>query len=267
MIKSIDFTAKNVKPFSAWIKKFVSIENSLLIELDESKKCFIAKSYNDTRSVVKYSTISFDDAGLTLKKESNEPQLIKFGIYNIQRLIKTFDHFSSDEFSFSVQYDESLNNGEKNLIGVAILLKNSSLKIKIDCTSLNIFEYISDNLFITKIAHLDPIVSFDLPISLINESNSLCDLDKEYEFLDFLILDNRILIRGKSFELDVEKTNKNEKSITTIYKNQFNKLDLENYIVDFGEDKLIFKSKDSDTTTVISRVEKDSKYEEPSTQF
>ena len=70
MAKTIDFTAKNVKPFSAWLKKFASIENSLLIEVDEKHKCFVAKSYNEEKSVVKYSQISFVDAGFSLKKES-----------------------------------------------------------------------------------------------------------------------------------------------------------------------------------------------------
>ena len=48
---------------------------------------------------------------------------------------------------------------------------------------------------------------------------------------------------------------------------QFEKVDIESYEVNFGEDKLVFKSKDSDTTTVTSMVVKDEKYEEISMEF
>jgi len=266
MAKTIDFTAQNVKPFSAWLKKFASIENSLLIEVDEKNKCFVAKSYNEEKSVVKYAKISFVDAGFSLKKESKDSQFIKIGIYNISHVIKSLDHFSTGEFSFSVQYEEILDNQEKNLAGTALLIKNPSLKVKIECTSLNIFKYISDDLFMNRIAQTDPITTFDLPSVTIEKVNSLCDLDKEYKFLEFMIRDKKVFVRGKSFELEVAD-NGDEKTLLSLYKDQFEKVDIENYKVNFGEDKLVFKSKDSDTVTVTSMVVKDEKYEENSLEF
>ena len=266
MAKTIEFTAKNVKPFSAWLKKFASIENSLLIEVDETNKCFTAKSYNEEKSVVKFSKISFEDSGLTLKKESKDPQFVKVGIYNIPRVIKSLDHFLSGEFSFSVQYEEVLEGTNKNLAGTALLIKSPSLKVKIECTSLNIFKYISDDMFKNKIAQTTPITSFDLPNVTIEKINSLCDLDKEYKFLEFLTRDKKVFVRGRSFELDIAD-NGDEKTILSIYKDQFDKVDVESYNIDFGEDKLVFRSKDSDTITVTSMVVKDEKYEEDSMEF
>jgi hypothetical protein len=266
MAKTIDFTAKNVKPFSNWLKRFSSIEHSLLIEVDEINKCFTAKSYNEEKSVVKYSKISFSDAGMTLKKESATPQLIKVGIYNIPRVIKSLDHFQTGEFSFAVQYEEVIDGETKNLAGTALLIKSSLLKVKIECTSLNIFLYISDDKFKNGIAATDPITQFDLPNVTIEKINSLCDLDKDYKFLEFLTRDKKIFVRGKSFELDVAE-NGDEKTILSIYKEQFDKVDIESYSVDFGPDKLVFRSNDSDTITVTSMVVKDEKYEEASMEF
>jgi len=267
MAKTIDFTAKNVKPFSAWLKKFSSIEHSLLIEVDEENKCFTAKSYNEEKSVVKYSKISFEDAGFTLKKESKNPQFIKVGIYNIPRVIKSLDHFLSGEFSFSVQYEEVIDGENKNLAGIALLIKSPLLKVKIECTSLNIFKYISDEMFKDRIAQVDAITKFDLPNVTIEKINSLCDLDKEYKFLEFLTRDEKVFLRGKSFELDVASALTKEKSLLSIYKDQFDKVDVESYEVHFGPEKLVFKSIDSDTITVTSMVVKDEKYEEDSMEF
>jgi hypothetical protein len=266
MAKTIDFTAKNVKHFSSWLKKFASIENSLLIEVDEENKCFTAKSYNEEKSVVKYSKISFVDAGFSVNKESKDPQFVKVGIYNIPRLMKSLDHFSTGEFSFTVQYDEVMDGKDKNLAGTALLIKNPSLKIKIECTSLNIFKYISDEMFMERIAKTNPITVFGLSTSKIDEINSLSDLDKEYKFLEFINRDSKVFIRGKSFELEIAET-VDAKALISVYKDQFNKVDMESYSVDFGADKLVFRSKDSDTVIVTSMVEKDNKYEEAPTDF
>ena len=261
MAKTIEFTAKNVKQFSSWLKRFSSIENSLLLELNEKEECFVAKSYNEQKSIVKYSKISFSEGGFSLNKKTDNDKLIKIGIYNIPRVIKSLDHFQTGEFSFAVQYDELDDGKEKDLVGIALLIKSSSLKVKIDCSSLRVFKYISDDLFKTRIAQTNSVSTFDLASATIDKINSLCDLDKEYDFLEFLIKDGNIMIQGKSFELKIGETSGN--SVLSIYKEQFHKIDLENYSVDFGDDKLIFRSKDSDTTTVTSMVEKDKKYEGP----
>jgi len=266
MAKTIDFTAKNVKPFTSWLKKFASIEKSILMEVDEDKECFVAKSYNEEKSVVKYSKISFIDAGFSLKKKSSNPVFIKVGIYDIPRLIKSLDHFLSGEFSFSVRYDEILEGQDKNFAGMDLLLKSPSLKVKIECSSLSIFKYISDDLFLTRIADADAITEFELPSISIEKINSLCDLDKEYKFLEFYIKDKKIFVKGKSFELDIAD-NGDEKAIISVYKSQFDKVDVESYNIKFAEDKLVFNSKDSETITVISMVVKDEKYEEEASSF
>jgi hypothetical protein len=266
MAKTIDFTAKNVKPFTNWLKKFASIEKSLLIEVDEENKCFIAKSYNEEKSVVKYSKISFIDAGFSIKKESKDPKFIKVGIYSIPRVIKSLDHFLSGEFSFSIQYEEILEGEDKNLAGTALLIKSSSLKVKIECTSLNIFKYISDDLFISKISAAEAITEFELPDIFIEKINSLCDLDKEYKFLEFLIKDKKVFVRGKTFELGIAD-NSDEKGMISVYKDQFDKIDIETYNIQFAEEKLVFHSKDSETIIVISMVVKEEKYEEESMEF
>ena len=103
--KKIEFSAKNVKAFSAWLKKFASIDTALLLEVDEPNQTFLAKTYNEERSVVKFSKIKFDEAGLTVKA-SKDPMRVKVGIYNIARLMKIMDQFNDEEFTLTVNYDE-----------------------------------------------------------------------------------------------------------------------------------------------------------------
>jgi len=257
-IKKIEFTAKNIKPFSAWLSRFSSIDNSLLLEIDESTSMFIAKTYNEERSVVKFSEIAFDEAGLLLKSkpESNEKR-VKVGLYNIPRLIKIMDQFGVDSFDMVFNYDEIIGD-TPDLAGVTILLKNKNLKVTLDCTSLNIFKYISDTLFNTAISKIENIVdTFELTKEDIEKINSLSKLDSDYKYLAFS-RNNGIFVSGKTFELLLlNDSGASTNSSIDVFKDQFDKIDIENYKVIMGEDRLVFKSISSNTTTTVSMVEKD----------
>jgi hypothetical protein len=267
MAKTVSFTGKDVKAFSSWLKKFSSIEKSLLIDVDEANQLFNAKSYNEEKSVVKSAKISFSDAGFTLKKPTGETTPIQMGIYDVSRVMKSLDQFSSGEFSFDISYDEVLEGQDKKLAASSILIKSASLKMKIATSSLKVFNYISDELFNDRIAATDKIITlFDLPNVTIEKINSLCDLDKEYKFLEFIVKDKKVFVKGKVFELDIAD-NGDEKGGISVYKDQFSKIDVETYSVKLGIDKLVFSSKDTDTTIVLSMVVKDIKYEDSETEF
>jgi len=257
-IKKIEFSAKNVKSFSTWLKKFSSIDTALLLEIDEVESTFSAKTYNEERSVVKFSKIKFDAAGFTIKP-SSDPQKIKVGIYNIVRLMKIMDQFNDEEFSLTINYDE-ITGETTELAGITMILKNKNLKMTVDCTSLNIFKYISDELFIDAISKLDSVLSeFELTKEHIEQTNSLCILDNENKFMEFRDGDN-IYVSGKTFDLllweNSKKSSEKEESIN-IFKEQFESIDNENYSVKMGEDRLVFTSEDLATINVISMVEKD----------
>lgn len=252
--KTIEFTAKNVKAFTSWLKRFSTIDNSLLLEIDQKKSMFVAKTYSEDRSVVKLSSIKFDEAGL-VTPASKETKRIKVGIFNIPRLIKTMDQFNDEEFSLVIEFQEIVSDTETQFAGEKILLKSKSLKMNLDCTSLNIFKYLSDELFTTQIASIDePIASFNLTKPTIEKVNILNNLDNENKFMEFVLANGNISVAGKSYDLLIE-TKKVADSKISVFKDQYSMLDVENYDVTLGEDRLVFKSKDSETTTVISKAE------------
>lgn len=253
-LKKIEFTAKNVKPFSSWLQRFVSIDTALLIEIDEENSEFLAKTYNEERSAVKFSRIKFDVAGFVVVP-SKTPKRIKVGLYNIAKLMKIMDQFSDAEFSFVVNYDELVDTNE--LVGDSIILKNKNLKMTVECTSLNIFKYISDDLFKNTIAHLDDNpVNFKLSAAKIDQVNSLCKLDNESKFVEFKN-DDEIFIAGKTFDLLIDKSDSTSKASINIFKDQFASVDVENYDVQMGDDRLVFTAENSSSFIVLSAVEKE----------
>ena len=251
--KTVEFTAKNVKAFTGWLKRFSAIDNSLLLEIDQAKSTFIAKTYNEERSVVKMSSIRFDEAGLATKA-NKDPQRVKVGIFSVSRLIKIMDQFNDDEFTLTVEFQDLVTDGDTQFAGEKILLKNKSLKINVDCTSLNIFKYIADEKFVNVIAKVDAIGKFELSKAVLEKVNGLNTLDEGYKFMEFKFRGGEIFVAGKSYELAIDKLKVVDAELS-IFKEQYATLDVEGYSVDLADDRLVFRSKDSETVTVISKAE------------
>jgi len=251
--KTVEFTAKNVKTFTSWLNRFALIDNSLLLEIDQEKSMLIAKTYNEERSVVKMSQIKFDDAGL-ISTPVKDPKRIKVGIFNIGRLIKTINQFADAEFTITIDFQDLVSDAETQYAGEKILLKNKSLKMNLDCTSLNIFKYIPDDKFTTVIAKIETIGDFDLSKTTIEKIHTLNALDSDHKFMEFVFKTNEIKVAGKAYDLLIGTTKAIDSSLT-IFKDQYVSLDVENYSVALGEDRLVFTSTDSETTTVISKAE------------
>jgi len=257
-VKTIEFTVKNSKSFSAYLKKFNSIDNTVLFEVDGKDECFISKSPNEERSIVKFGKSPFSESEFEPTKKF--AYRIKIGVYNISRLIKIMEQFGS-EFTFTIKYDEIISEKETEYAAISILLKNDDLKFNTECTALNIFRYISDDLWNNTISKIDSLIDFDFTKENIEKVNSLCELDKEYKFIEFVNKSGHLYAKGKSFEYLIAPTT-NANSKITFYKDQFYKVDVENCHVQMGADRMLFTSRDTDTATVISMVEKDDNYDE-----
>lgn len=257
-VKTIEFTVQNSKSFNSYLKKFNSIDNTVLFEVNGENESFVSKSPNEERSIVKYGKQYFSESEFTPSKKFSFR--VKIGVYNISRLIKIMEQFGK-EFKFIIKYDEIINGEEKEYAAVSILLKNDDLKFNAECTSLNIFRYISDDLWNNTISKIDSLVSFDFTKDNIEKVNSLCELDKDYKFIEFVNKNGNIYAKGKSFEYLIAPTSNVDAKIT-FYKDQFYKVDVENCHVKMGEDRMLFNSRDTDTSTVCSMVEKDENYDD-----
>jgi len=259
MVKTIEFNVNNPNTFTSYLKKFASIDKSVLLELDLENSQFVAKSTNEERSIVKRSILLFSEAGFELKTKLKIR--IKIGIYNISRLIKIIDQFGS-EFQFIVKYDEIVgNNNQIDYAAISLIITNNDLKFNNECTSLNIFKYISDKIFNDTIIKVDNIILFDLTKETIEKIRALCELDKEFNLIEFTNKEGKMYAKGKSFEFLIVLTSKIDNKIP-IYKELFDKVDVENYKVSIGSDRMLFTSIDTNTEIVISRVEINDNYEE-----
>lgn len=253
MSKQIEFKAKDVKAFTNWLKRFSSIDGSLLLEIDNSLKEFLAKTYNEEKSVVKFSKINFENSGFNLISKNVPQKRIKIGLYSIPQLIKTLEHFS-DEFSVIFKYDEVTDDTSTDFAGTNILIKSETLKVGFECSSLKIFKYIPDTVFESVICDMSELVGFELKKEDISQIVSLSTLDKDLKNMEFINKSGNLYAKSKSFEY-LLNVSSDVKSRLPFLKSQFEKIDVENYNVSIGEDRMVLTSLDESTKTVISRLE------------
>jgi hypothetical protein len=260
MEKTVEFLVKNPKSFISYLKRFILINDSLLLEMDLKNKHFIAKTSNEMKSVVKKSSIDFNTC--EFETSSKLSICINIGIHSISKLIKIIDQFKN-EFFFVVKFDEILLENEKTEnLTISILLKDNCLKFNYKCVSLNYFKFIiSEDKWKNTINKFDKLASFEFTKDNIERIKSLCELDKDYEYVELLNKTNKIFIRGRSFEFSIDsKTSASDPDTDvtlSFYKEQLNKIDNEDYFLTLGFDRLLFTSKVSDTFTIISKTEGD----------
>lgn len=250
-MSKIEFKCTNVVELTTWFKRFSTIDQSLLFEIDTQTEEFVAKTYSEDHSIVKFSRISFADLGFTLASKPIDER-VKIGLYDISKINKILGQFAGDEFQFIVKYDTVENeDGSKDQAAINILTKSSLLKVGLECSSLSIFRYISDDLFHTAISHIDEaLVTFDLKKEDKERISVLSDLDKDFKKMSFRVTDKKVMARSKTFEFQLGLVDAEDFEFPLL-KDRFIKLDSEDYEVKLGSSRSVLTSTDQKSISVI----------------
>jgi hypothetical protein len=248
MKNQIELQLRSADELASFLKRFSSISGSLLIEVEDG---FIkAKSHTPERSVVKSSKISLDRVFNVDENEKVEDT--KFGVYSLDRLMKSFSHFGESAVQFVLELEPS----DEGIVGTGITLKNDSLDINYQCASLRLFTHITDEMMDRIADHETATVDFVLTKEIQARINSLTSLDPDQKLLTLSVKNGVVKASGKSFNLNL--LNIDDTAIDTtisVYKSQFAFLDKEDTKVYMNEDRLIFHSIETETKMIIGKAE------------
>lgn len=194
--------------FENWLNSFVAINQSLLMEIDTKEEFFVAKTFTEEKTVVKYGKISFQNAGLEVVSISDDndktytleewnaenDRRIKVGFYKaLDKFIKVVKQFSSTEnHKITFKFNETVPEPNKpaEFVCVRVIFKSLSLTMAAPCAELREFTYISDKQFTEGIANIeDPIVfehNTDVSKLLIQVSN-IYSVDAQKDIIDFKV--------------------------------------------------------------------------------
>lgn len=189
---NLSFKNKGVTTgFSNWLKSFKEIQSSLLIECDLKEGCFISKGFTTDHTVVKYSKISFDDAGFeVINIRDNEDVAysveewlekydtrIKIGIFMIlPKFISVIDIFKDTEFKLSVDFDVYKAGTVDEFHATSIRFKSRSNNMKVKDCNISEFEQVSDELFFTRINVIDNPMSFEISTDVLKNLTSISSI-------------------------------------------------------------------------------------------
>jgi hypothetical protein len=244
----MNFKIQSTNELVTFLKRFQSISNTLLLEIDGD--CLKAKTHTPEKSVVKYSKI---DLNLIFEYDADDiSDTIMIGIYSLDKLIKAFSHFTSNEVTMRIETE----NVDGQNVGVEIILKSPELEITFPCASLRLFTHISDDLM-HKIANTDAAeVDFVLTKDIQSKIASLGTIDSDQKILTFQLNKGVLSARGKSYNYNLcQVDNTKVKLSTSVYKNQFAFLDKEDAKTFISDDRLIFHSLETNTILTLGKVE------------
>jgi len=229
-----------------FLNKFKPISGSLLIEIEGGY--LKAKTHTPERSVVKSSKI---ELSRVFDFEGNVDETILFGVYSLEKLIKSFSHFEGAPLSFTLKTEKT----SEGIVGTDIILQNDSLTVNFQCATLRLFTHITDEIMDRIADTVNSQVDFVLTKELQTRINSLASMDSDQKLLTLKLKGGSLKASGKSFDLNLLNVDSDSNVEVSVYKTQFAFLDKEDAKVYMNEDRLIVHSIETDTKTIIGKAE------------
>lgn len=195
-----------------WLQSFKEINDTLLVEVDLEDDLFIAKSFTDDKTIVKYGKISFELCNLTVLSVNTDDgrqlsvsewinehpsQRIYIGfLNNLDSVIKQFDFFSSEDvYKIIVRFEEVAVDGVGKLYCATKLeFKSRSVNMLAPVYSISEFtlNLLDDNKFFNGVAAIPNPLTFELGpnvnTSLIRASE-IHSKDAKKDIIKFIISD------------------------------------------------------------------------------
>jgi hypothetical protein len=242
----------------AFLKKLKVVDRSVLLELKEDK--LFSKVHTPDKSIMKYASINNTSIFDSIEDWDNLVSLdrIKMGILDVGRLMDCFKHFRPEEDIF---LELNLQDVDGEIVATELKVLSASLSIKIKCADLSLLSYIDDNILGIVHSKEGEEARFKIYNSDFSTICSLCGLEtNSQELLTFELNKDNVISAGESFryklnigssDISVEEPMK-----AAIYKSQLNYVDSESYTVYVHNNRMVFFSDQSETSTAVGLIER-----------
>ena len=208
-LKSIGSTSG----FESWLKGFKDINSSLLVEVDLDTNEFIAKSFPMDRSVVKYSKISFENAGYELSYVHDEKGndftgwkdvktgsngRILLGIYNVLgKFIEVVSMFDGSEHDVIINFDicnDVLYMGakvsEKEFQAQTTVFRSKALTMSVKNSQISeFFQKCDDETFLTRVCNIGSPSTYEVNAAVLGNLSKIASVfssnDKSRDIIKF----------------------------------------------------------------------------------
>ena len=196
--------------FVTWLKGFKDINGSLLVEIDLESKEFIAKSFPQDKSVVKYAKLSFEDAGYEYsyvhnngedfdwaQREATNDGRVKLGIYNVLgKFIDVVSMFDGSEHDMVVNFDICNNvlylgakKAEKEYQAETTVFHSKALTMTVKNSQISeFFQKCDDETFLTRVCNIGSPSTYEVNTAVLGNLSKIASVfaaDKSRDLIKF----------------------------------------------------------------------------------
>jgi hypothetical protein len=206
-------------PFINYLKSYLRIRESLLLEIDTNLRAFVAKTFTEDKSSIRFSSISFDDANVSIISDNGEDERngsrIKVGILiQLKKFIQIVERLGSDvnekgesNFNIEIDYEPFQNSNDKSVdfVTTSISFSSEILKMRMDGFRISELTYLSDDTFKNVVFNATDAVSIEISASTINsiiKTSDIVKIDVRKDALVFYNEDKILYVKDRGVGSD-----------------------------------------------------------------
>lgn len=206
-------------PFINYLKSYLRIRESLLLEIDTNLRAFVAKTFTEDKSSIRFSSISFDDANVSIVSDNGEDERngsrIKVGILiQLKKFIQIVERLGSDvnekgesNFNIEIDYEPFQNTNDKSVdfVTTSISFNSEILKMRMDGFRISELTYLSDDTFKSVVFNATDAVSIEISSSTINsiiKTSDIVKIDVRKDALVFYNEDKILYVKDRGVGSD-----------------------------------------------------------------
>jgi hypothetical protein len=246
----IKLTRLDVDALTSFISKLTSIDKFVYLKV---KGDSLASSvYLPEKDAVKIQEVPVDEI---FTFENQPEQDLKISFFNgskVTEALRNFNGTDANELTGIIECAEM----EGELIATNFKVSSSDLTLSLSCSDPTLgFMDLSADQVKAIFSKKDVMFDFDLEPFMLSKIITLFGLDKDSDTFKIEYTNDAVRIKGDSYNAKITTTENSSVDSGTevmLYKKYFNLLDKESYVVSVCPNKLVFKSKDSNTLLTVS---------------
>jgi hypothetical protein len=208
-----------------------------------------ASAYLPQRDAVKHHRLpieqvfQIEDGEITTEKE------LKIAFFDASRLTEAFKQFDSGSIQAQIEFIEN----DEDCVATQFKIFNDELEIKLACSEPSLGYKDLTESQIQSIFNVDSAnYVFDMDFSTTSKVRNLFGLDKEETF-SITANGDGVRMKGKTYNMLVTPDYKGVKpGSVTLFKKYLNLLDREDYSANVMDNRVVLRSKDSETLLTIA---------------
>lgn len=234
-----------VGEFTTFIKKLLSIDKFIYLKLSNSQ--IVSNCYLPERDAVKAQSIPISDI---FESDSLPDQDIKMSFLNGSHTAEALKHF----IGLSVSAEITCKETPEGLVATNLKLMSDELKVDLPCADPSLgFQDMSNDQIKRVFSTEGNLFQFEVQTFHIDKLNSLFNLEKEQETFKIARDEAGVKFKGETYDsLIVPVSSDVNNSEVMVYKKYLNLLDKESYNVTVCDEKIVWRSLDSNTLLTVA---------------